>query len=541
MAKSNGLIDQYGNPLRARRSAQPTARYLRDTRSGIIASRMVPLTESRDDIRSSWSRAAALALDLIKNSGRLRGAADQVIADTVGSGLKLMPTPDFTGLDWSDDEIKEWKKLVKKRWHQYRANAKEVDFRGKFNLSKLVEIALRYDMAYGEVTALLEYMPGPLRRRYGIETGTKLCMVPPHRLVQDTNEFDNLFQGVRQDENGRPIGYLFEERQNGLTTKKMYAAQDSTGRDTVLHIFNPMCATDMRGISVLASAFRKHIQHEMLDDATLQTAILQTIFAATLTSEKPTMEAFEALESLKDNDVKNASDYADEYVTYLKESLSAAADDTLRIGGDPQVSHLAPGEELDLKSTGTPGPHYQPFSSGLSRDTARAIGITYGALTMDHSSANYSSVRMENSSIWPVVERRRSNTAAPIERAVYQSWLDESIFMGRLPFKGGYGAFLTHRPAVSAATFQGPPQPTADDGKSAKASTERIQNGTSSVDIEAANLGIDPDELFEQIREGHEKYVAAGMISPYDRNPGGSNDNDDDDDEDEKKPQRANA
>jgi len=515
MGKPNALIDVHGRPLRASNPARYTAKYLRDTRSGVIAARSVPLTESRDDIRAAWRRAAALALDLIKNSGRLRGAADQVIADTVGTGLKLTPTPDFTGLGWTDDEVRDWKDLVKKRWNRYRSKAREVDFRGKFTLSKLIEVALRYDMAYGEVTGLLEYMPRGIRTRYGIETGTKLCLVPPHRLVQDTNEAEGLFQGVYHDVNGRPVGYMFEEREAAITVKKTYDAYDRTGRDTVLHIFSPMCATDVRGISVLASAFRKHIQHEMLDDATLQTALLQTVFAATLTSEKPTMEAFEALETLKDANVDGASHYADEYVTYLKDSLAAAADDKIMIGGDPQVSHLAPGETLDFKSADTPGPQYQPFSSGLSRETARAIGITYGALTMDHTNATYSSVRMENASIWPVVERRRGNVAVPVERAVYEGWLDEEVFAGRVPFKDGYTAFNANRSAILPATFQGPPQPTADDHKSARASTERLENGTSSVEIEAAALGVDPDDLFEQRRELHEKYTAAGMTSPY--------------------------
>lgn len=515
MGETKGLIDAQGRPLRSAGSSRHTARYLRDTRSGVIASRMVSLTESRDDIRIAWRRSAALALDLIKNSGRLRGAADQVIADTVGTGLKLTPTPDFTGMDWSDDQIRDWKSLVKKRWNRYRNKPREVDFRGKFTLSQLVEVCLRYDMAYGEITGLLEFMPRRVRTRYGIETGTKLCLIPPHRLVQDTREVEGLFQGIYQDENGRPVAYLFEEREAGIPVKKTYEALDQDGRNTVLHIFNPMCATDVRGISVLASAFRTHIQREKLIDATLQTAILQTIFAATLTSERPTMEAFEALETLKSENVEGASDYANEYVGYLKGSLEAAAEETIRINEDPRVSHLAPGEKLEFKNAGTPGPQFIPFESGLSRETARSIGITYGALTMDYTSATYSSVRMENSAIWPVVERRRNNSAAPIERAVYEGWLDEEIFTGRIPFVGGYRAFAAKRDAIVSATFQGPPKPTADDHKSARASSERLENGTSSVEIEAADMGIDADELFEQRRETHLKYEAAGMRSPY--------------------------
>lgn len=510
------IVDQFGRPLRsAGLRPRLTARYLRDTRSKVLSSRPAPLTESRDDIRHAWRRTAGLALDLIQNSGRLKGAADQVLADTVGTELQLNPRPDLTGLGFSDQERLEWCRLVKRHWKLYSWNKAECDFRGKFTLPQLVDISLRWHMAYGEVTGILDYMSTGTRRRYGIKTGTKLCLTPPSRLVQDTSEVEGLYQGVYHDENGRPVGYLFEEKEAGILRKRPYPARDAAGRDHVLHVFDPVDATDVRGISIMAAAFRKHIQHEMLDDATLQTAILQTIFAAVLSSEKPTMEAFEALETLKENSVEGADAYASEFTSYLHGSLDKALESEISFSGDPQVSHLAPGEQLDFKTAGTPGGQYLPFSASLSRDMARAIGITYGGLTMDHSNATYSSVRMETSSIWPVVIRRRERIAAPVCQSVYEGWLDEEIGEGRIPFKGGYAAFNANRDAVCWTQWQGPAKPTADDNKSAKASSERLLNGTSSIAIEAAELGIDPDELFEQREEEHNRYLAAGMASPY--------------------------
>ncbi|TIQ75218.1 MAG: phage portal protein, partial [Mesorhizobium sp.] len=188
-------------------------------------------------------------------------------------------------------------------------------------------------------------------------------------------------------------------------------------------------------------------------------------------------------------------------------ALSRAAEGKISISGDPQVSHLAPGEELKLLTTQTPGPEFLPVSDELSRDMARAIGITFGGLTMNHTAATYSSVRMENSSIWPVVTRRRERIAAPICQSIYEPWLDEEIGEGRIPFKGGYQAFAANRERVSWALWQGPAKPSADDGKSAKASTERLVNGTSTLASECAELGYDPDEVFEQRVREHQKYT----------------------------------
>ncbi|WP_353619417.1 phage portal protein, partial [Ochrobactrum sp. SFR4] len=97
------------------------------------------------------------------------------------------------------------------------------------------------------------------------------------------------------------------------------------------------------------------------------------------------------------------------------------------------------------------------------REVARAIGITYGSYSMDYSAATYSSVRMEMASIWPVVMRRRERIAGPFLQMIYENWLDEEIGEGRLPFKGGYNAFLAHREKITWALWQGPAAPNADD------------------------------------------------------------------------------
>lgn len=491
------------------------AGYLRDTKSGVLRSRPVVLRESRDDIRVSWRRSAAIAMDLIQNSGRLRGAADQVIADTVGSGLTLNYQPDpavMARLGYSPQELAEHIRMVKQRWKRWAWNPRECDLRGKLTVPQMIDIGLRWNMAFGEVTGRMVYVPRTERLRRGFNTGLKVCMVPPTRLVQDTSEWEGLFQGVYHDDIGRPVGYRFEERRGGVRTKEVWPAYDRFGRAVVLHVFDPVDATDVRGISVMAAAFRKHIQHEMLDDATLQTAILQTLMAITLTAQGPSAEVFEALEALSEGEGKGLGQ---QYLGMLQEQLEAAQESSLSIGGDPSVSHLAPGEKLEMHGAKTPGADYQPFSDALSRDMARAIGMTYGGLTMNYKNATYSSVRMENSSIWPVVVRRRERVAMPIEDAIFCQWLEEEVAEGRTPFKGGYAAFLANQEAVSWAQWNGPSKPTADDGKSAKASTERLQNGTSSVEVESAELGVDPDEIFDQRLALHRRYEDAGMVSPY--------------------------
>lgn len=499
---------------------RPVMRMLRDSPSGVLAARLTPVSDSRDEIRRSWRRAAALALDFIHNSGRLTGAVDQVIADTVGSELILKPAPDFARLGWTKEEATAWAKLVKAEWKKYAWNARECDHRGKFTVPQLVAISLRWHIAFGETTGILTHFDADQRARYGITTGSKTLLVPPPRLLQDTNVGERLWQGVYHDANGRPEGYLFEEKHSGFPKRVRYPAYDASGRPVVMHIFDPLDADDVRGISKLTPILKQHAQTEVAREATLQTLIVQTFFAAVLTSKLPSAEAIESLQELAkgsgDGSTLGKSIY-DNVLGHLGATLDRASEGGVSLTGGSRIPVLAPDEALEFKQAEAPGDNYLPLTQSLDRDMARAIGVTYGAYTMDHSDATYSSVRMENASIWPVVMRRREHVAAPAYQMIYEQWLDEMIEVGRVPFKGGLANYRANRDAATWAQWQGPEKPTADDLKSEKAASERIANGTSSIPREAELKGVDADELFDERSADHQRYVDAGMRSPYDR------------------------
>lgn len=500
---------------------QPSAGYLRDTRSGVISTRSVPLTESRDEIRRSWRRVAAIAQDIVRNSGRLSGALTQIVSDVIGTELQLNPVPDVVTLKklgYNDAEIRDLVRLIKTEWKYYSWNPRECDLRGKRIIQQQLEIGLRDQVIFGETTGFIDWMPSSMQARYGLKTGTKLCMMPPSFLVQDTLESERMIQGVIHDENWRPVAYRFRE-EGGLSLRtRDWPAYDRMGNVKAIHVFEPTGARDVRGISPLAAALRKHIQHEMLEDATLQMAVLQTSTAISLTSDAPSQDAFEALAALKESgDATLADQLAQQFIGMYAASIQRAQNSDLYFGTDPRISHLAPGEKLNVSGVDIPGPQYDPFEKSLSRDMARALGVTYESLTLDNRGSTYSSSRVGISSIWPVVLRRRERGVAPIADAVYANFLDESVFFGRIPIKGGYQAFAANRDRLLWAQWRGPAKPSADDKKSADASSKRIENYTSSVEIEAAELGHDADELMLRQEAEHKWYIERGMRSPYER------------------------
>lgn len=513
------LLDRiFGKGDAAAARPSPQAGYLRDSRSKILSTRGSTLRDHRDEVRIAWRRAAGLAMDIIQNSGRLRGAVDQVIADTVGVELILSPMPDLAGIGYDNEERDAFIKLLKAAWKHWAWNARECDLKGKFTVPQKVDIALRHDVVYGEALALMDYMPIADRRRYGIVSGSKICLTTPTALVQDTSEFEGLYQGVIHDPNGRPVAYRLCEKETGIQVKRDHRAYDVQGRQMVAHVFDPMDSNDVRGISRLVAAFRDYLQYETLVDVTIQTGILQTVFAQTLTSERPSAEAFEAMEALGES--QDDKELRNQFRDYFLAVMDRAAESEISVGSDPKVSHLAPGEKLDLMSTGIPGPQFLPVTQELHRGIARAVGISVASYSMNYEGATYSSTRMEGASLHPVVTRRRDRIAAPVCQLAYEHIVDELIGTGRLPFKGGYEAFKANRDKVLWTNWQGPAKATADDQKSAKAATERLLNGTSTPDMECAEIGVDAEEVFERRLYWHKRYLDEGMPSPFERNPG---------------------
>lgn len=131
------------------------------------------------------------------------------------------------------------------------------------------DVGLRHWLAFGESTGIVSYLP-EAQRLPGTRTGTKFLLVSPQKLVQDTNEIEGMYQGVIHDAYGRPTHYRFQERRDGMTTKIDYAARDADGRQLVMHAFDPFSSDDVRGLSPLATTFRKYLMAENTDDAMAQ-------------------------------------------------------------------------------------------------------------------------------------------------------------------------------------------------------------------------------------------------------------------------------
>lgn len=512
------------------RSPIATTGYMREGRTGFLNMRSAYTRDLKHDIHFAADRAFSLAFDFMQNSGWVAGAVDQIIADIVGIELKLNARPDLKGLGYTDKQRADWIRLVQEEWRRWSWNPLECDLQGKATVSEMLDGCIRYYLARGEAIAVFSYLSLRDRQRLGIQTGTKVSIVSPHRLTTHTSLTEGWEQGIYHNPMGRAEVYRFKRANAGIEEDYDIRVLDGAGRPQISHVMDRGATPNSpRGISPMTPAFRVIAQSDQLADATLTTALLQTAFAATITSPEPSADAFQALQQLSDLDDPDpegvfygADEIAQDLVSVYGQRLMALKEKTLSIGGDSsQVNHLGPGEKLELHGSVTPGPQYGPFQQGLLREFARCLGITYSALTMNYEAASYSSVRMEGATVWPTITRRRERIAAPMAQSIYEAWLDEMIGTGKIPFRGGYAAFAANRQRVVDTEWRGPSRPSADPYKDALAYKAQLEAGTITLQEIWAERGLDWEAGLDQIGIEVKRLAEIGVPSPFGRKTGG--------------------
>jgi len=466
------------------------------------------LREMRQDVSVAWPRAAARAIDAIENSGWIAGVIEEVVAQTIGDGLKLSYKPDPALFGGNAADAAAYARMVEPRFRAWASTPHECDLQARHTLGELTASAYRAWFGMGEILALL-----PLKRRPGVATRSKVLLLEPHQIERIT-EPPRVVDGVVLDGDGAPRAYRIRRRRDdGLLDRVEIPVRTRQGRLQVLHVFTGWPGK-VRGITPLAPALRVWRQYDQLADATLTNVLLQSLFAATLRSPAPPGEVYEALKSLDEAGQNPVAGYL---------SASAAwheAMGKIDLGQHGKVLHLFPGEDLEFNSVKNPNATFEEFANGLLREIARCIGVSFEQLSGDYRNATYSSVRMSIAQQWPLLLYRRKNIAARLPQAAFEAWLEEQVLTGQIEFPGGPEAFLANRYLATRAEWRGPGKPTADELKTARATEIELKLGLLTLESAAAERGHDWEDLADQRARERARYEALGLDYPLDADGG---------------------
>ena len=475
------------------------ATYMKGDVSPFFHSWRPALREASDDVRQAYVIAASRAIDTVQNSGFVSGGIDQAVVMTVGPGLRLSSRPDAQGLGWTQETAQAWARTVERRWEGWADNALECDIEGKSSVGKMTAQGMRTWFCYGEILAGLPY----LKRSFN-QYGTKVQMLPPHRLSQDTEIDRGLVQGVFRDAYGFPVGYRmlqapYVRNMFPLGAYTDVPARDRFGRPNIIHVFDGMPG-QLRGIPPITPALKVVKQFDQLADATLTAALIQAIFAATIKSPEPTEAVLQAFQDLAEQQVSASSTGVPGSPLEAMLEMRAGWYDATQIdlGSHGKIAHLAPGDELNFNASQHPNDTYEAFVRFLLREIARCLGITVEQLTGDYSGATYSSVRMAGAEMWMMTIYRRAHILSPFLQAIFESWLEEEIENGWITFPGGVAGYLANRAAASRSHWRGPARPQADDQKFATAVETLKGMGVLTDEWICAEMGEDWEDIYEQ-------------------------------------------
>lgn len=487
---------------------RPSAAYMRGGRHMTFAGWMPPLREPQVDISGSWDLAAARVIDAVQNSGWLSGAIDQAVANTVGVGLRLKCAPENSLFGMSAADARAWGRMVESRFGLWADRKVECDVQGLRSFGELQASAFRSWLAMGEILAGLPYKKAPWNA-----SGTKVRLLMPSRLKRKTFKAERLVDGVYTDADGMPVAYL-TTRKNPFDFEEdvVVRARDARGRPNVIHVFTGLPETH-RGISPMVSALQVARQFDQLSDATLSAAILQTLFAATITGETPTEEAVEGLMAPQEfaQFKANGGSTMEAFMLATGAYYDGTTFDT---SINARVAHLFPGQKLEFQTAQVPGIAFEAFVKMILRELARCLGLLYESATGDYTGATYASLNAGTAEVYKVTVARRKHILEPFCQPAYEAWLEEEVFEGRVPFPGGYEAFMANRAAACRAEWFGTPRPQGDDLKLAKAHEVWRRLGVMSDQMIANDLGVDIEDVYEQRAREAELRAEYGLPEP---------------------------
>ena len=511
---------------------RPRSEFMRGGRGVTMNSWRPALREIQTDIANSWEDAAARTIDLSQNSGWISGMFDQAVANTVGTGLRLRYMPENELFGMSEEQAQELRKLVDSRFELWANDPVECDIEGRRSFYEAQDPQFRTWLATGEMLAELPY-----RKRFGSNIGTKFRLVPPHRIVNRTDPSRRIASGVIMDQDLFPVGYVTRRIDPIYGSVEIEVpARDRIGRPRVIHIFSGLPG-QVRGITPLVPALKVARQFDQLADATLLGSIIQTVFAASITSDEPTEEVLAGLMSPQEQ-ARLASSGMSPFDGWFEAQAGWYDANSIDVGMGGRIAHLFPGQKMEFHSPTHPVSSYKDFSLHLLRELARCLGMSYESATGDYANASYSSVRMSVNEIFPITMARRKFIVARFCQPIFEAWLEEQIELGLIPFPGGIENFLANRAAACRAEWRGSPKPQADDLKTAKAHQTYRDMGVITDEVIANDLGLDIEDVYAQrarekaLREqyGLPETDAAGMAElsrQTDKlvNDGGSNGN----------------
>ena len=397
------------------------------------------------EVGAGGERVAGRARQLAANNAWVSNAVGNWVTALTGTGIRLI-LPDEA--------------LAR----AFEAWADDADLAGRADFWSLQRIIAEHLIVDGEALILMR----------DTTDGLHLQVLPPDLLDRSKSvRLSNgreVVQGVELDADGRRVAYwiLPEHLTAEFATFSPSVRVDAAD---VLHVFRPMAAGQVRGLSWLAPAVLTASELDQLTDAQLLSAKIAAMFAGFVT------------------DTTNMGGVAE------------AFPETGDISLEPGVVRVLPGG-TDIKFTSPDGMKDAPaFTRQYLLALAAALGLPEHLVSGDLSNANYSSLRAGMVAFRQRVEQVQYGVLVPqLLRPIWRRWLVGEVLAGRLDVATDL-----------RAEWIMPRQPWVDPAKDMEAVETALRLGLTSRSQAVNELGWDVAALDREIATDRAREAELGL------------------------------
>ena len=461
--------------------------------------------------------------DLGRNDAYIQGGFETHKDSIVGSTYILNSKPSFVALGRSEDWAEAFQQEVEEKFTLWAESPmKWVDAAEDNDFTSMIRLAVGIDAMGGEVLATAEWMRGA-----GREYSTAIQLIDADRLSTPYEYMNdrNVRSGIRFDRYGRrrsafirvqhPMEYGLRMADNLRWREVPF--RKPWGRQQVIFLREQKRVDQTRAVSTIVSALKEIAITRKFRDVTLQNAVVNAMYAASIESELPSQAVFEQLGARGGGAAAGVVNYATEYLGAISQYVGSAKN--LMIDG-VKIPHLFPGTKLNMTPAGNPGGVGQDFEKGLLRYIAASLNVSYEELTRDYSNTNYSSAKAAMAGTWRHMQARKKGTADAFANHIFRLWLEEAVNKDRLetfrasesPMLYTDGHLNLMFDALARCDWIGAARGQIDELKETQAAVLRIKYGLSTHEDELARLGKDWRKVYPQLEREAKEREARGIV-----------------------------
>lgn len=475
-----------------------------------------PALRSADaDLLPVKDTADARARDIVRNDGYVQSGAALRKDRIVGSLYLLNARPRYKLLGKDEKWAEAFEEEVEAKFMAWAESQENwVDAARTLSFTEMIRLAVGVDLYGGEVVATAEWMrdnPRPYQ--------TAIQMVEADRLRTPMQYMSdpNVKAGIRMNRYGAPqVAYIRTYHPSDYLRFadtgefRAVAWRKPWGRAQILHLHEQQRPDQTRGISDLLAGLKTAKITQKFRDITLQNAVVNASYAASIESELPDEAVFQQIGG---GDPGQAIvDYAEAYLGAVAAYSGGARN--MQIDG-VKIPHLFPGTKLQLRPAGSPGGVGQEFEASLLRHLSAILGTSYEELTHDYTKTNYSSAKAAKGDTSSFMASRKKRVADGTANFIYALWLEEEINRNGLetvkPSDPNFYDGL-NKEAYCGAEWIGAGMNQIDELKETQAAALRIKYNLSTHQEENARLGKDWRRTFRQREIENDLLLEAGLI-----------------------------